>query len=242
MRVDGVPKVWKYGGVEMEDWVWKVCGRIWKGEDWPEERRDGVIVPIRKKGQGDEVVNYRGVTIMPTLDKIYTAALTERLRGEVEGKELIPPNQTGFRKGLGTVDNIYVLNYIVNRQIEKKGGKLVALFVDLKAAIDSLDRGVLLQAMRGRGVREGLVERVGEILRETRSRVRVGGEMGENFWMARGVRHECPLSPILFNLLIADLEEEMERVKWGGVKIGGRRVFSLVYADDIVLLAEEEGG
>lgn len=104
----------------------------------------------------------------------------------MEGKELIPPNQTGFRKGLGTVDNIYVLNYIVNRQIEKKCGKLVVLFVDLKAAIDSLDRGVLLQAMRGRGVREGLVERVGEILRETRSRVRVGGEMGENFWTARG--------------------------------------------------------
>lgn len=52
MGVDGVP-VWKYGGVEM-DWVWKVCGRIWKGEDLPEEWRDGVIVPIRKKGKGDE--------------------------------------------------------------------------------------------------------------------------------------------------------------------------------------------
>lgn len=42
----------------------------------------------------------------------------------------------------------------------------MVLFVDLKVAIDSLDRGVLLQAMRGRGVREGLVERVGEILRD----------------------------------------------------------------------------
>lgn len=58
--------------------------------------------------------------------------------------------------------------------------------MDLKAAIDSLDRGVLLQTMRRRGVRKGLVERMGEILRETRSRVRVGGEMGENFWTARG--------------------------------------------------------
>lgn len=62
----------------------------------------------------------------------------------------------------------------------------MVLFVNLKAAIDSLDRGVLLQTMRGRGVRKGLVERVGEILRETRSRVRVGEEMGENFWTARG--------------------------------------------------------
>lgn len=62
----------------------------------------------------------------------------------------------------------------------------MVLFVNLKAAIDSLDRGVLLQTMRGRGVKKGLVERVGEILRETRSRVRVGGEMGENFWTVRG--------------------------------------------------------
>lgn len=61
----------------------------------------------------------------------------------------------------------------------------MVLFVDLKAAIDSLDRGVLLQTMRRRGVRKGLVEKVGEILRETRSRVRVEGEMGENFWTAR---------------------------------------------------------
>lgn len=52
---------------------------------------------------------------MPTLYKIYTAALAERLREEVEGKGLIPPNQTGFRKGLGTVENIYVLNYIINK-------------------------------------------------------------------------------------------------------------------------------
>lgn len=186
--------------------------------------------------------DYRGVTIMPTLYKIYTTALAERLREEVEGKEIIPPNQTGFRKGLGTVDNIYVLNYIINRQTERKGGKLIALFVDLKAAFDLVDRGVLLQAMRGRGVREGLVERVGEVLRKTRSRVRVGGEMGESFWTARGVRQGCPLSPLLFNLLVADMEEELERVKWGGVRLGEKKVFSLAYADDMVLLVEEEGG
>ncbi|KYN14427.1 hypothetical protein ALC57_13379, partial [Trachymyrmex cornetzi] len=66
------------------------------------------VVPVRKKEQGEEVKDYRGVWIMPTLYKIYTAALTERLREEVEGKGLIPPNQTGFRKGLGTMDNIYV--------------------------------------------------------------------------------------------------------------------------------------
>lgn len=64
----------------------------------------------------------------------------------------------------------------------------MALFIDLKAAFDSVDRRRLVSAMKERGVREGLVERVQEVLRETKSRVRIGRQLGEEFWTARGVR------------------------------------------------------
>jgi len=84
------------------------------------------------------------------------------------------------------------------------------------------------------------VDRVKEALRETKSKVRAGGETGESFWTAREVRQGCPLSPLLFNIMIADLEEEMGRVKWGGIKLGEERIYSLTYADDVVLLAEGE--
>lgn len=43
----------------------------------------------------------------------------------------------------------------------------------------------------------------------------MGEKIGEEFWTARGVRQECPLSLLLFSILIADLEEEMRKVKWG---------------------------
>lgn len=101
---------------------------------------------------------------------------------------MIPRTQVRFRKRMGTIDNIYVLNYLVNRQIGRAGGKLIALFVDLRAAFDTVDRGVLIKTMRRKGVREGLVKRVEEVLRETKSRVRAGGVMGEGFWMVRGLR------------------------------------------------------
>lgn len=55
---------------------------------------------------------------------------------------------------------------------------MVAMFIDLKAAFDSVDRGVLYSAMRERGIREELIERVKEVYRETKSRVKVGGELG----------------------------------------------------------------
>lgn len=69
---------------------------------------------------------------------------------------------------------------------------------------------MLVVTMRERGVREGLVGRTEEIMREIISRVRIGGEMGKGFWTARGVR------------------------------LGGGRVYTLAYADDLVLLAEGE--
>jgi len=191
-------EAWKYGGEGMEKWVWKMCNKIWKGEGWPEEWKEEVLISIMKKGQGMIVEEYRGVTVMPTLYKIYASASAERLREEIEGKGLLSPSRTGFRKGIGTIDNIFI-NYLINRQIGRKGGKLIVVFVDLKAAFDSVDRGELIKALRKGGVREGLMERVAEIIRETKSRVRVREELEEGFWMARGVRQGCPLNSLLLN-------------------------------------------
>lgn len=92
-----------------------------------------------------------------------------------------------------------------------------------------------MTAMRERGIREELVGRTEEIMREIISRVRIGGEMGEGFWTARGVKQGYPLSPIRFSIILADLVEEVGRIKWGGGK-----VYTLAYADDLVLLAEGE--
>lgn len=95
------------------------------------------------------------------------------MKGEVEEKRVLPPNQTGFRKGIGTINNVYVLNYLINKQIERKG-KLILVFMDLRAAFNSVDRKQISETMRRRGVREGLVRRCKEVLRKTRSKVKVG--------------------------------------------------------------------
>lgn len=73
------------------------------------------MVPIRKRGEGERVEDYRGVTLTQTAYKVYATVLAERLRREVEEKGMLLSNQTGFRRRIGTIDNIYVLNYLVNR-------------------------------------------------------------------------------------------------------------------------------
>lgn len=95
----------------------------------------------------------------------------------------------------------------------------------------------MIRSMREREIREGLKERVEEMLRKARSRVRVEDRKG--FW-TRIVRRGCSANPVLFNILMANLEEEMNKVKWGGIRLREKKIYSLQYAD-VVLIAEEDG-
>lgn len=74
---------------------------------------------IIKKGNG-EIVSDIGGWGDDNVDGIQNLCdngngLTDRLMKEIGEKGLLPPNQTGFRKGKGTIDNIYTLNYLINR-------------------------------------------------------------------------------------------------------------------------------
>lgn len=71
--------------------------------------------------------------------------LAERLRREIEKKEMLPEVQAGYRKRREVIDNIYTLNYVVEREITKRN-KIVT-FVDLKTAFDSVDRVVLERSL-----------------------------------------------------------------------------------------------
>lgn len=78
--IDEIPnEAWKYGEERIEEWLWGFCKKVWEGEGWPEKWKERVIVPIIKKGDGEVVEDYRGVTLMATAYKVYAAVLAERL-------------------------------------------------------------------------------------------------------------------------------------------------------------------
>jgi len=186
-------------GIENEAWrlmpgiigevFLKMINKIWKEGGVPEEWNSGLISPIYKKGEKCEVKNYRGVTLMDTAYKIYANIFNERLKKEVEGK--LEEGQFGFREGRGTTDAIYILNYIVNREIAKRG-KVFAFFADLKAAFDKVDRTKLGEMLKKAGVEDRLRRRTMETYKETKNRVKVGRGRSEEFWTKSGVRQGCP--------------------------------------------------
>lgn len=233
-------EAWKEGGEKVGKRLGEVLKMVWEGRGFPERWRGGVVVPIWKRGERREPGNYRGVTMTSTGYKIYANILNRRLVKEMDEQEGWCRTQAGFRKGRGTVENVKILKHIIGRKIERKK-KVWAFFMDLKGAFDRVDRKVLWDMMRKRGVSEGLIDRVREVYEETWCVVRVGQKMSKKFWVENGVRQGCPMSPTLFNIYMADIEEELKK-RNGGVKVGNEKVWTIEYADDIVLIAEEEEG
>lgn len=135
------------------------------------------------------------------------------------------------------MDNLYVLNHLVQRTVEEKGDHLFVAFVDLRAAFDTVNRTKLWRYMEEYGISGGLVNRAKEMYEETRVKIRTDSGTTREFWTTKGVRQGCVLSPLLFNLYIAKLEEELCKRNIGGTKILNKRIWTLAYADDMALLA-----
>lgn len=108
--------------------------------------------------------------------------------------------QFGFGKGRGTTDTIYTMNYIVNKELSRKGGKIFAFFADLRAVFDNVDRRQLSEMMKKIKTKNNLRQRMIEIYKETRNIIKIGDKKIEEFWTVKGLRQGCPLSPTLFNI------------------------------------------
>lgn len=174
---DGIGnEAWVYSDGQIKAMLKEVLKRVWRGEGFPEKWREGLISPFHKKGDVGRVENYRGVTLLNAAYKIYAEILNKRLKKDMEEKGVIQETQAGFRRGRGTMDNVYVLQHVIKKKVQKKG-RIFGFFMDLKAAFDKVDRKELWKGMEEKGIRTGLVERIRKIYASTKNAVRVKGKL-----------------------------------------------------------------
>lgn len=84
---DGITnEVWIHGGDGLRDRLIAIIGKIWDGEEIPEDWKKAVIVPLFKKGDKEEPKNYRGISLLSTAYKLYTEVIRKRLEKEVNEK------------------------------------------------------------------------------------------------------------------------------------------------------------
>ena len=122
----------------------------------PSKWVEGVVIPIFKnKGDPLSVDNYRPITLLSCIGKLFTAVLNNRLNAYLEEYNLLNENQAGFRSGYSTTDHIFSLNCIIDLlRAQKK--KIFCSFITVVIPISLflLATGtVLRKAAIDRGVR-----------------------------------------------------------------------------------------
>ena len=201
---------------------------------FPEQWTEGHIIPIFKKGDTNDVSNYRGITLLSTVGKLFTRILNNRLNSWAEDYDIYVEAQAGFRRGMGTTDNIFILNNLITHSLNNNQ-RLYCAFVDFTKAFDFVVRDILWFKLIRLGVRGKMLNIIKSIYSRVKSRVKHDNTLSEPFTCDIGVRQGECLSPFLFAMYVNDLEAEIVTKGISGINIGTINIYILLYADDIIM-------
>jgi hypothetical protein len=126
-----------------------VCGRR---ASCPERWRKGVIQYFHKSGSKTDMANYRGITLLDTISKLFNRVLADRLLTYAEETTMLHEAQNAFRRGRSTDQHIYTLSQVLRGRL-RQGKATYAFFLDLKQAYDTVWRDGLLYKLWNRGIR-----------------------------------------------------------------------------------------
>ena len=151
----------------------------------------------------------------------------------------LPDVQDGSRKGRGTRDQIANICWIIEKAREFQKNTYFC-FIGYAKAFDCEDHKKLWKILKEMGIPDHLTCLLRNVYAGQEATVRTGRGTTDWFQIGKGVRQGCILSPCLFNLYVeyirrnAGLEEAQ-----AGIKIAGRNINNLRYADDTTLMAEK---
>ncbi len=216
-------------------WLTRLCNIAWRSGTVPLGWQIGVVVPLFKKGDRRVCSNYRGITLLSLPGKVYARVLERRIRPIVEPR--IQEEQCGFRPGRGTLDQLYTLSRVLEGLWEF-AQPIHMCFVDLEKAFDCVPRGILWRVLWENGVRGPMLRAVRSLYNRSRSLVRIAGSKSDLFPVHVGLRQSCPLSPVLFIIFMDRISRRSQGPE--GVGFGDHAISSLLFADDVVVLATSD--
>ena len=208
---------------------------VFKHEVWPSRWGQGIIFPIFKEGSRLDPGNYRPVTLLSQIGKLFGSVVENRLSSWSERTRALADEQGGFRRRRGTPELIFMLREIIlNRKAHNR--PTLTTFIDARKAYDSVWREGNYVRLYDLGVRGKLWRQLQAMNANTESKIRLPYGETEGFTVTRGVAQGAVESPFLYSCFINGLAEDL-RARGFGVVAGGVLTPLLMYADDIVLLA-----
>ena len=202
---------------------------------FPAQWSQGIIVPLFKKNDPNDVNNYRGVTLVSCFSKIFTGVLNKRLADWAENNNTTSDAQFGFRRGRSTTDAVFVLHAVVQKVLNEKG-RLFCAFVDFRKAFDSVYLNGLWFKLFKLGINGKMLRILKDMYNQVKACVRACNSYSDFFECAIGLKQGEVISPLLFSLFVDDLELFLQGDPNCGLNLDDITFILMLFADDMVIL------
>ena len=206
----------------------------------PELWKRSLICPIYKGGQKDRLnpLSYRPISLISNPCKLFSSIMNERLMKYLDNNSVLVEEQNGFRKNRSCLDHIFVLSSVLRARICNKK-HTYCCFVDFSKAFDFLNRDLMLFCLKEIGINGKFLSMVKVMYSETKAAIRINDKITDWFRTEAGIRQGQNDSPTIFAIFINSLAKQLKNLN-KGVIFGDISITTLLYADDIILLAETE--
>ena len=197
-----------------------------------------VFIPVPKKGNAEECSNYHTIALISHASKVSLKILQARLQQYVNHE--LPDVQAGFRKGRGTRDQISNICWIIKKARSSRKTSISALLT-MPKSLTGVDHNKMWEILKEMGISDHLTCLLRNLYTGQEATVRTGHGTKDWFQIGKGVCQGCILSPCLFTLYAEYIMRNAGLDKpQGRIKIAGRNINNLRYADDSTLMAESE--
>ena len=203
-----------------------ICQPIWKTQQWPQDWKLSVFIPIPKKGNAKECSNYHAIALISHASKVMLKILQTRLQ-KYENHEL-PDVQAGTRNQIANI------HWIIEKAKEFQKN-IYFCFIDYAKAL-TVWITIIWKILEELGIPEHLICLLRNLSTGQEATVRTGHGTTDWFQIGKGVCQGCILSPCLFNLYAEyTMRNAVLNEAQAGIKIAGRNINNLRYADDTTL-------
>ena len=170
------------------------------------------IVPIHKKGDKQDISNYRPISTISVISKIFECLMSDRVKEYLDKFSLISNSQFGFRSKMCTSDAICEFLDYVYSAIDDRA-YVTCIFLDFTKAFDTFYHGILIRKLEEYGIR-GLINRWFNSYLENRQQfVSVNSAFSSRSVIKRGVPQGSILGPLLFILYINDIQKSCNNIR-----------------------------
>ena len=244
--IDKVPNFWIKALTSLHEEIAKsFCDIMKYPNNCPTWLTNGITFLLPKTGDTSDPKNFRPITCLPTMYKILTSIITDRIYNFLDKNNILPPEQKGCRKASYGCKDQLLINKMILEEVKTKKRNLSTAWIDYKKAFDSVPHSWILKTLEIYKVCPTITSFIAQTMTSWQTTMHLyhsqGNLTSRPLQISSGIFQGDSLSPLLFCLALAPLSAMLNMSTYGyRTGTNQEHITHLFYMDDLKTYAKDD--